>query len=132
MSARRSAVLVAVAAGLCGGLALAQQAGVTRTELQKLPYPDPGHQAATYLVTVPMGGTIARHTHPGVEMGYLVSGEGTLSVQGQPDRAVKAGDSWAIPAGTPHALRTHGDAQTRAVVTFVTEAGKPLSTPAPE
>lgn len=117
---------------LCASAALAQPAGPTRTELQKLSYPDPEHQAATYRVTVPVGGMIARHTHPGVEMGYLVSGEGILSVQGQPDRTLKAGDSWAIPPGTPHALKAVGDGQTLAVATFVTEAGKPLSTPAPE
>lgn len=126
----RSSTVIAVC--LCAGLASAQQSPVTRTELQKLAYPDQGHQAATYRVTVAPGGVIARHTHPGVEMGYLVSGEGTLSVRGQPDRALKAGDSWAIPADTPHTLKALGDGQTLAVVTFVTEAGKPLATPAPE
>ncbi|MDP4027260.1 cupin domain-containing protein [Methylobacterium sp. NEAU 140] len=132
MDVRIGAILAGIAAaGLGTAPAAAQQAGATRTELQALSYPDPGHRAATYLVTVPPQGTIPRHTHPGVEMGYLVAGEGILSVQGQPDRAVKAGDSWAIPAGTPHALKT-GDGQTRAVVTFVTEAGKPLASPAPE
>jgi quercetin dioxygenase-like cupin family protein len=51
------------------------------------------------LVEVEPNGIIPRHTHPGVESSDIVSGSGTLSVRGQPDRVLKAGVS-RVPAAT--------------------------------
>ncbi len=48
------------------------------------------------------GVTAASHTHPGVELGYVIDGEMDFYVQGQPKRHVKAGDSFMNPAGVPH------------------------------
>jgi quercetin dioxygenase-like cupin family protein len=108
----------------------AQQSGLTRTPLQSIDFPD-NYTTASFVVTIAPKAKVARHTHPGVEMGYVLSGEGTLSVDGQPDRKVKAGDSWAIPGGTPHAAVNTGSKPEKLVVTYVVEKGKPLATPAP-
>jgi len=45
---------------------------------------------------------IGRHTHFGIESGYVLDGEATLMVAGQPDKLLKAGESYQIPAGVPH------------------------------
>ena len=72
---------------------------------------------------------VAPHTHPGIEMGYLVEGEGLMSIAGQPDRQVKAGDSYLIPAGVVHSAKNTGKTPIRIVGSFVVEKSKPLATP---
>ena len=74
------------------------------------------------------GFTVDRHTHPGVETGYILQGEADFMVEGQPDKRLKAGDHFNI-AGLPHSVRA-GPA-TKVVVTYVVDKTKPLASPAP-
>jgi quercetin dioxygenase-like cupin family protein len=69
--------------------------------------------------------------HPGVESSYLVSGSLTLSVEGQPDLIVKAGDGHQIPPQTPHSIR-NGPEKSILVATFIVEKDKPLMQIVPE
>ena len=62
-----------------GGLALAQQSAIKRTPLQKVEYPD-GHVTLTALVEIAPGGAAGRHTHPGIEVSYIMEGEADLIV----------------------------------------------------
>ena len=113
--------------------ALAQDAQPTpfrRLPLQQDAYPAPAHSTQMLMVEVQPGGLIPRHTHPGVEMAYMVEGEAELEVQGQAARRVKAGESYHIPAGVPHLLR-NGSGPSRIAVTYVVERDKPLASPAP-
>ena len=71
------------------------------------------------------------HTHPGIEMSYLLEGQGTLKIAGQPDRMIKAGDSFAIPAVAVHSLVNTGPGAITMVTTYVLEKDKPLATPVP-
>ena len=130
MSARLS-LTAALLVGLATLAARAADAPITRTPLQSVEAPDTAHSVQSYLVTVAPRATVARHTHPGVEMGYCVSGMLTVSVTGQPDRTVKSGDSWAFSAGAPHSLVNTGDIPAELVVTYVVEKDKPLSSPTP-
>jgi quercetin dioxygenase-like cupin family protein len=114
------AVGILVAAGVPA--AHAQQTGLTRTPLQQVDFPDK-YATQSFLVTIAPKATVARHTHPGVEMAYVVAGEGILSV--------KAGESWAVPAGKPHGARNTGSKPMKLVATYVVEKDKPLATPAP-
>jgi quercetin dioxygenase-like cupin family protein len=111
--------------------AQAADAPISRTLLQSAEAPDTAHSVQSYLVTVAAHAVVARHTHPGVEMGYCVSGTAMVLVAGQPDRLIKPGDSWAFPTGMPHSLINNGDAPAQLVVTYVVEKDKPLSSPAP-
>jgi quercetin dioxygenase-like cupin family protein len=110
--------------------AMAQQTGIERRDLQKIEGPAPGFTTESFLVTVVPKAVVSRHTHSGVEMGYVISGAGTLSVAGQSVRTVKSGDSWAIPADVPHELSNTGQEPERIVATFVVRDGKPLASPA--
>jgi quercetin dioxygenase-like cupin family protein len=47
----------------------------------------------------------AFHTHHGIELGYVMDGEGELLVKGQPARPIKVGDSWTIAAGVARTPR---------------------------
>ncbi len=116
---------------LTSAMLRAQTSPITRTQLQKIEAPDPGHSVESYLVTIAPQAFVGRHTHPGVEVGYLVSGSGTLTVDGAPERTLQPGDSWAIPAGTPHSLHNSGDQPEKLVVTYVLEKGKPLTSMVP-
>ena len=112
------------------GAAFAQQAAVKRTPLQKAEFPD-GYVTVSGLAEIPAGGSAGRHTHPGVEMGYLLEGEADLIVEGRPDQRLKAGDSYMIPAGTPHDAKVHGDKPLKVLGVYVVDKTKPLASPAP-
>ena len=72
-----------------------------------------------------------RHTHFGDEMAYVIEGEAELSIEGQPTRRVRAGDSFVVPAGVKHDVRNTGTSAFKVVAVYVVEKGKPLATPAP-
>jgi quercetin dioxygenase-like cupin family protein len=106
-------------------------AGITRKILSQMDGPAPGYMTLVVEVNIDPGTFVARHTHPGIESGYVVSGGIDLPVQGQPTRALKPGDGFQIPVETPHAGAKNGEARTVIVSTYVVEKGKPLATPAP-
>jgi quercetin dioxygenase-like cupin family protein len=105
--------------------------GFKRTILQKTEYPGDKYACVLVSVDIEPNTLIARHTHPGIESAVLTAGGGTLSVKGQADRQVKAGDGFQIPPETPHSLR-NGPEATRIAVTYIVEKDKPLASPAPE
>lgn len=101
-----------------------------RLPMQEEAYPPPQHKTHMFTLEMRPGGVVPRHTHPGTEMAYVIEGEGDLEVQGQPERRVKAGESYHVPGGVPHALR-NGNAPLRAIVFYVVDKDKPLASPAP-
>ncbi|MGE3065990.1 MAG: cupin domain-containing protein [Hyphomicrobiaceae bacterium] len=121
--------LLAVAALAAAGAAQAQQAPIKRTPLQKFDVPGTNYEAVIGIAEVIPNVNIGRHTHPGVESGYVLSGDVTLLVEGQPDKPLKAGDSYTIPPNAIHDART-GAAGAKLIATYVVEKGKPLATPA--
>jgi quercetin dioxygenase-like cupin family protein len=60
-----------------------------------------------------------------------MEGQGELLIDGQPPRAIKAGESFIIPAGVVHDAHNSSDAPIKLVGVYVVEKGKPLATPAP-
>jgi quercetin dioxygenase-like cupin family protein len=122
---------LSVLALTCAGAAFAQQGGIKRTPLQKAEFPD-GFVSISGIAEIPAGGTAGRHTHPGIELGYLMEGEGELLVEGQPARQIKAGDSWTIPAGVAHDAKASGGKPLKVLAVYVVDKAKPLATPAPE
>ncbi len=91
----------------------------------------PGYETVVAEATIAVGGREGRHTHPGTLIGYMLEGELTLEVEGQPTRVLKPGDAALIPAGAVHEGRNTGSVPTKVIATFIVEKGKPLSTPAP-
>jgi quercetin dioxygenase-like cupin family protein len=78
-----------------------------------------------------VGGAAGRHTHPGIETGYMLEGEADLIVDGKPDQRLKPGDSYSIPAGVVHDAKVHGDKAAKVLAVYVVDKTKPLATPAP-
>ncbi|HEY0330450.1 MAG TPA: cupin domain-containing protein [Rhodopseudomonas sp.] len=123
-------LLGVVAVAFAGGLASAQQGGIKRTALQKVEFPD-GYVTVTGIAEIPPGGSAGRHTHPGIETGYLLEGETDMLIDGQPAQHLKAGDSYSIPAGVVHDAKVHGDRSVKVLAVYVVDKTKPLASPAP-
>lgn len=122
---------LSVVAFAFAGAAFAQQGGIKRTPLQKVEFPD-GYITVTGIAEIPPGAAAGRHTHPGIESGYVIEGEADLLVEGQPAKHLKAGDSYQIPAGAVHDAKVSGDKPLKVLAVYVVDKSKPLATPAPE
>jgi quercetin dioxygenase-like cupin family protein len=103
---------------------------IKRTVAQKVEFP--GDKMATLLVMIEVlpNSLVARHTHPGVEVGYVIDGAFELTIGSQPPVNYKQGDTYVIPATVPHSLKV-GPAGLKLAATFVVEKDKPLASPAP-
>lgn len=109
------------------GVAIAQ--GIKRTPLQKLDFPA-GYNTVTAIAEVPAGGAAGRHTHPGMETGYVLEGELELVIDGKAPMKLKAGESYQIPEGAIHDAKA-GDKPFKVLGVYVVKAGEPLAKPAP-
>jgi quercetin dioxygenase-like cupin family protein len=105
--------------------------GVRRNELQKTTVPGGKYVVIMNQLDMDAGAKVAMHTHPGVETGYVISGMLTLSVKGEGDRTLGPGESYLIPSGRPHSAVSGGPDAFKGIVTYIVEADKPVSTPAP-
>ena len=131
---------VIIAAGLAmPGLASAQQPAppitqqgqnIKRIPLQKFDVPGSAYETIIGIAEIAPNVSIGRHTHPGAESGYMVEGEATIFIEGQPPRGLKPGDSYLVPPGVVHDAKS-GPAGAKVIATYVVEKGKPLATPAP-
>ena len=104
--------------------------GVTRKILSVMDGPALGYQTIIAEATIEPGMHVARHTHPGIESGYVIEGDLQLPIQGQPTRALKVGDAFQVPPETPHAGGQPSDMRVRVISTYVVQKGKPLASPA--
>ena len=121
---RTIALGLTVVAFACTGAALAQ-----RTTLQTVVIP--AYNTIMDIVQIPSGGGPGPHTHPGIETGYVLEGELDLSIAGQPDRHLKAGDSYSIPANTVHNPKAEGVNALKLLAVFVLDPNQPFSTSVP-
>jgi quercetin dioxygenase-like cupin family protein len=103
--------------------------GLKRTILQRMDGPAPGYETLLVVVDIDASALVARHTHPGVEVTYVLEGETELTIEGQEPLKLSPGKSAQVPTGVPHAAK-NGDKPTRLAVTYVVEKGKPLASPA--
>ena len=124
-------LLVGTGLAIAAGTLLAQASGLTRTIVGKADVSVPGREAVVARVEVAPGAKAGRHTHPGDEISYVLEGEATLLIDGQPPRTVKAGESFVVPAGVVHDASNDGTAPIKLVGVYVVEKGKPLASPAP-
>lgn len=123
-------LILGVTIAAIAGLGAASAQGIKRTPLQDIKYPA-GHHIVTVVAEIGPNQLAGRHTHPGVDTGYVLDGEATLIVEGQADKELKAGDSYAVPAGIAHDVKT-GAKGLKLLAIYVVEDGKPVATPAPK
>jgi quercetin dioxygenase-like cupin family protein len=93
----------------------------------------PGKEIVIGTATLPPGSVIGYHTHPGDEAGYVLKGTLILKTQGQPDRVLKAGESFFNPRGAVHSLAVApGPDGGMAVSSWIVDKGVPMATPVPD
>ena len=112
--------------GLALHVALAQQPGVKRTDLQRHDLSVPGREVVQVRVDFAPGVAFGKHSHPGEEIVYVLEGSLEYQVEGKPPVTLKAGEVLFIPAGTVHAAKNVGSGNGAELATYVVEKGKPL------
>ena len=81
------------------------------TPLQRQKLPDvPGKQVILALVAYEPGQASAAHRHAGSVFAYVLEGEVTSQLQGQPPITYKAGQSWYKPPLVPHLVSKNASA----------------------
>jgi quercetin dioxygenase-like cupin family protein len=132
LTRRAFACALCAAAGLLATAMEAQAAstgGLKRTPLKQTDGPTEGYVTIEMRVELEPDAPIARHTHPGIESGYVIEGGTELTIDGVGTFSLKPGDAYQAPAGVPHSGK-NGPAKTTIAATFVVEKGKPLASPA--
>jgi quercetin dioxygenase-like cupin family protein len=128
---KRIAVGVTVLLLAVTGVLSSQNPAIKRTVVKTGDLSVPGREAVIANVEIASGGSSGRHTHPGEEVSYVLSGEGEILMEGKPPLKVKGGDGFIVPGGTKHDAHNTGTQPLRLIAVYVVEKGKPLATPAP-
>ena len=118
--------MLIVATGLALQVALAQQQGVKRTELQRYDLSVPGREVIQVRVDLDPGVTFPQHSHPGEEIIYVLEGVWEYQVEGKGAMRLKAGEVLFIPAGVKHGAKNVGTGKGSELATYIVEKGKPL------
>ncbi|MBX7200114.1 MAG: cupin domain-containing protein [Rhodospirillaceae bacterium] len=113
---------------MAAGGALAAGGGVTRKLFDRMDVPA-GYETVVGSAELPAGASIGRHTHHGVEFGYVAEGAVEFTIDGEKPYRQKAGDFYRIDAGKVHDAKSIG-APAKVIAIWVVEKGKPLAEPA--
>ncbi|MFY0731862.1 cupin domain-containing protein [Pseudomonas sp. NFX15] len=70
----------------------------------------PGQKALMVEVDYKPGQSSIAHKHEGSTMAYVLSGEITSQVKGQPEKTYKPGEFWYEPAGSEHLVSKNASA----------------------
>jgi quercetin dioxygenase-like cupin family protein len=120
------ATMLIAAGALALHVALAQQQGVKRTELQRYDLSVPGREVIQVRVDLDPGVTFPQHSHPGEEIIYVLEGMWEYQVEGKGAIRLKAGEVLFIPAGVNHGAKNIGSGKGSELATYIVEKGKPL------
>jgi quercetin dioxygenase-like cupin family protein len=117
---------LAALAGTALWAASAQPAGIARHEALRHDLDVPGQEAVQVRVDFAPGAAFGMHTHPGVEVAYVLEGTLEYTFEDTPPVTLKAGQSLFIPAGMPHAAHNPGQTGAAELATYLVEKGKPI------
>lgn len=102
------------------------QAGLHRTDLLRQDLDVSGREVIQVRVDFEPGVASPNHSHPGVEVAYVIDGTFEYQLEGQPPVTLKAGDSLYIPAGTAHIAKNVGKGNASELATYIVKKGEPL------
>jgi quercetin dioxygenase-like cupin family protein len=103
----------------------------TRTILQQTDVPGSNYTVVLALTDIKANMTAARHTHPGVEVSYVLAGAADFVIDGVGVKHLKAGDNFRLESGVKHSVK-NGPADTKILAVYTIPKGAALATPAPE
>jgi quercetin dioxygenase-like cupin family protein len=122
-----AAALLIFASALAPYAAQAQQ-GITRADVVRHDLGVPGREVIQVRVDFAPGVAFPRHSHPGVEVAYVLEGTLEYQIDGNPPVTLKAGDALFIPAGATHTAKNPGTGKASELATYIVEKGRPLLT----
>jgi quercetin dioxygenase-like cupin family protein len=102
-------------------MAQQQTPALWRTDLQRHDLSIPGREVVQPRVDIGPEAPLVKHTHPGEEIIYSLEGSLGYQIEGQPPKALIAGDTLTIPAGAIHAVRNVGSGNAAELATYVVE-----------
>lgn len=102
------------------------QTGLHRTDLVKRDLGVSDREVIQVRVDFEPGVAAPKHSHPGVEVAYVISGTFQYQLEGQPTVTLNAGDSLYIPQGTPHIATNIGTTTGSELATYIVKKGEPL------
>ena len=120
---------IAVALAAClviAAPAVAQTEAIKRTFLQRMDVAGETKEMVMAVIDIPPHTDSPRQTHPGEEFGYLLAGDLTVKIDGQPARSLKAGDTFAVARGVKHSTSTVQGV--KLLATWTVDKGAPLAT----
>lgn len=100
--------------------------GIQRTDLTRDDLGDSVHEVIQARVDFDPGVASPNHSHPGVEVAYVIEGTFEYRLKGRAPVILKAGESLYIPAGTPHIATNIGEGKASELATYIVRKGKPL------
>jgi quercetin dioxygenase-like cupin family protein len=81
------------------------------------------------IANIAPGATADLHIHEDYEVGYVLEGEFLLRTRGEPDRILRAGESFKIAPKRAHAATNTGKVPMKVLVTYIVDTDKPLAEP---
>ena len=106
--------------------AQAQAPDIHRTDVVRGDLGVAGREVIQVRVDFGPGVAFPRHSHPGVEIAYVLSGTLEYQLEGNPPVTLQAGEAVFIPAGVRHAARNAGQGNASELATYIVEKGAPL------
>jgi quercetin dioxygenase-like cupin family protein len=129
MKRTTSLATAALLAAMLAAVAAQAPAPFKRTVLQQGDLSAPGREAVMAIAEIQPAAAAGRHTHPGEEIGYVLSGPVLIEIDGKPAKTYQTGEAFMIPASTIHNAKNPGPAVAKILSTYVIEKGKPVATP---
>ena len=102
------------------------QSGITRSEVVRHDLGVPGREVIQVRVDFAPGAAFGKHSHPGIEIAYVLEGILEYQLEGKPPVTLAEGEALIIPAGTIHAAKNVGANNAAELATYVVEKGKAL------
>jgi quercetin dioxygenase-like cupin family protein len=102
------------------------QTGLHRTDLVHRDLDVTGREVIQVRVDFEPGVAAPKHSHPGVEVAYVISGTFQYQLEGQAPVTLKTGDSLYIPAGTAHTAKNIGASTGSELATYIVQKDSPL------
>lgn len=94
---------------------------------QPIQFPQGRNQFTGVLIELTPGGEVGRHMHPYPNFVYVLSGQITIEIDGQPSRTYSAGESFVESTNTWHNGVNRGQVPVAILVVFAGEEGKPVT-----
>ncbi|MCD9016707.1 cupin domain-containing protein [Parachryseolinea silvisoli] len=111
---------------LFSNFANAQAPKLGRTELIREDLSIPGREVVQVRVDIAPDTKYPRHSHPGEEIIYVITGSLEYTIDGRAPVTLTTGDVYFIPAGAIHTVKNVGTDQASELATYIVDKSKPL------